>query len=406
MHLFRRSLGPGFWLGLALGLGGRLDLAAASASETKANHSFTLRWQEERDSTNRWRVELRGLERKALRQLQSATITKEAWTKLLRVVVEQGDLASELSLPSMLGEYRVDGKLVVFRPRYPLQPGVSYRAEARLRYLPDRPMDVSLTSAFQVPTNVLTPSAVVSAIYPTADELPENLLKFYVVFSAPMSGGHIYEHIHLLDEAGRPIELPFLEIDEELWDPAMTRLTLFIDPGRIKRGVTPLEQVGPALEAGRTYTLVIDADWRDARGATLKAAFRKSFRVGTPNRTPLDPARWTVRPPAAGTLQPLAVEFDRPLDWALARRLILVRSSSSAADESSEDGVVSMAEAERLWRFAPTRRWRPGRWEILVPSIIEDLAGNNIGKSFEVDLFEGVQRRVTNQISRLTFEVR
>ena len=32
------------------------------------------------------------------------------------------------------------------------------------------------------------------------------------------------------------IELPFLEIDEELWDPAMMRLTLFIDPGRIKRG--------------------------------------------------------------------------------------------------------------------------------------------------------------------------
>ena len=37
---------------------------------------------------------------------------------------------------------------------------------------------------------------------------------------------------------------------------------------------------------------------------------------------------------------------------------------------------------------------------------IEDLAGNNIGKSFEVDLFEGVQRRLTNSTVKLPFEVR
>lgn len=341
-----------------------------------------------------------------MRQLQTAANTHEDWTKLLRVVVEQGDLASEMGLPSMLGEYRVDGKQVVFRPRYPLQPGVTYRAEARLRHLPGRPLDVSLTSTFQVPSKVVPPSTAVSAIYPTAGELPENLLKFYVVFSAPMSGGHIYEYLHLLDEAGRAIELPFLEIDEELWDPAMKRLTLFIDPGRIKRGVTPLEEVGPALQAGRRYTLVVDADWRDARGVGLKAAYRKSFRVGEPNRTPLDPSRWTVRPPAAGTLQPLVVRFDRPLDWALARRLISVRPVNPAEGGAGLAGVASMADAEREWRFVPARPWRSAKCELLVPFIVEDLAGNNIGKAFEVDLFEGVQRRVTNQVSRLTFEVR
>ena len=106
-------------------------------------------------------------------------------------------------------------------------------------------------------------------VYPSADVLPENLLKFYVHFSAPMGSGRSYEHIHLLDEANRPVDLPFLELAEELWSADLLRLTLLIDPGRIKREVKPLEDVGPALVAGRRYTLVISSGLRDAQGHRL-----------------------------------------------------------------------------------------------------------------------------------------
>src|SRR5437762_8966838 len=99
-----------------------------------------------------------------------------------------------------------------------------------------------------------------------------------------MRRGHIYEHIRLLDHAGKDVELPFLEINEELWNPDMTRLTLFIDPGRIKRGVKPLEEVGPALENGKRFTLSIDSAWQDAQGQPLKAGFQKTFRVGPTDR--------------------------------------------------------------------------------------------------------------------------
>ena len=80
--------------------------------------------------------------------------------------------------------------------------------------------------------------------------LPENLLKFYVHFSAPMSRGNIYDYIRLLNADGKQVELPFLEIDEELWDDSLTRLTLFIDPGRIKRGVLPLEECWTSTRSG------------------------------------------------------------------------------------------------------------------------------------------------------------
>ena len=85
-----------------------------------------------------------------------------------------------------------------------------------------------------------------------------------------MSRGGVYEQIRVRDGAGREIELAFLELDEELWDPSMTRLTLLIDPGRIKRGVKPLEDVGPVFEAGRNYSLSVAADCRDAAGRSLR----------------------------------------------------------------------------------------------------------------------------------------
>ena len=47
-----------------------------------------------------------------------------------------------------------------------------------------------------------------------------------------------------------------------------------------------------------------------------------------------------------------------------------------------------------------------GIHQLQVQNTIEDLAGNNVGKAFEVDLLEPVQRRFTNQVVRLPFEVR
>ena len=88
---------------------------------------------------------------------------------------------------------------------------------------------------------------------------------------------------------------PFLELDEELWSPDGTRFTLLFDPGRVKRGLKPREELGPVLEAGKSYSLVIDRDWLDASGNSLKAGFRKTFRVGPPDETSPDPKTWTVR---------------------------------------------------------------------------------------------------------------
>lgn len=301
----------------------------------------------------------------------------------------------------MLGTYQLETNRITFTPQFPLQPGLEYLALFQPRNL-DLPTSAARTARLKLPVPVLAPTTFVSTIYPTASDLPENLLKFYVQFSQPMSGGGIYEHIELLNEKNEPVELPFLEIDEELWNPEMTRLTLFIDPGRIKRGVKPLEDIGPALEVGRTFTLRINSAWLDAAGAPLKQPYAKQFKVSTPDRTSPDHLRWQITPPSAGTRQPLVVDFGESLDYALSLRLLRIVDSRG----QRVSGTAELLHREQSWRFMPDQPWAAGQFQLQFENILEDLAGNRIGKPFEVDLFEGVQRKLTRITLTREFSIR
>jgi hypothetical protein len=390
---------------IALGLA-QVNIHAAAGSATTASPSshFSVRWVPDSIDPNRAFVEVAGVSTPVLQRLRRANWKTEEWQRLLTVHAEQGDLVADISLPPMLGTYRVTADALRFEPQFPLEAGLAYRATFQPAQVPGakNPGARPISAVLRRPARGTEATTVVTQIYPSAGIVPENLLKFYVHFSAAMSSGRIYEHIHLVSNAGRPVELPFLEIDEELWNPEMTRLTLFIDPGRIKREVKPLEEIGPALEEGKSYTLVIDQNWKDGAGVPLKESHRKAFRVGPADREPPDPARWKVLPPKSGTRDPLTVAFSEPMDHALAKRMIQVGLASG----SRMKGKVALDEEERRWTFIPTEAWRAGPHQLTVQTTIEDLAGNNIGKPFEVDVFDGVQRRLTNSTVTVPFEVR
>ena len=144
-----------------------------------------------------------------------------------------------------------------------------------------------------------------------------------------MSRGEAWQHIHLLDENRKPITGAFVEIDQELWDPSYRRLTVLFDPGRIKRGLAPNQQMGLPIVEGKHYTLLIDREFHDAHGAPLQEAFRKAFRGGPVDRVPPDPLQWRVAEPKSGTREPLVVDFPKPLDYALLQRLLEVMPATA-----------------------------------------------------------------------------
>ncbi len=368
-----------------------------------------LVWTPRGGDPSRAVVEVVGSDPVAVTALEGPEVTAEHWRSFLSVKVHREGKTDDL--PPLLGRYRVDGQVLRFEPRFPLEPGVRYRAEfdpARLQALsPLQPLDRKptgaprLTADFSLPQRATQPTAVVAAVYPSASRLPENLLRFYIHFSAPMSRGEAYRHIRLLDAAGRPIADPFLELEEELWSGDGKRFTLLFDPGRIKRGLRPREEVGPVLEAGRSYELVIDPGWPDAAGIPLQAGYRKAFRTGPPDETSPAPRTWALRPPAPGTRDPLEVGFPEPLDRALLDRLIAVRKDP----DRPVAGEISVSDAETLWRFTPTTPWRPGTYRLVIGTELEDVAGNSIARPFEVDEVRPITARITSETVDLPFPI-
>jgi hypothetical protein len=236
-----------------------------------------------------------------------------------------------------------------------------------------------------IPAPPPTEPTIVEAVYPSSEVLPENLLKFYIHFSAPMSRGDSYRHIQLHAGNGTPVDAPFLELAEELWDESGTRLTLFLDPGRVKQDLRPHNEVGRALASEHNYVLTIAADWSDAQGNPLRSEFLKSFTVTTPDTRQPDPHRWRLTIPKAGTQDSLVIVFEEPLDQAMLQRVIQVQNPQG----NILDGQVTVSEHETRWSFRPADPWRSGTYRLAIDGTLEDLAGNSIERPFEVFLPAG-----------------
>lgn len=291
-------------------------------------------------------------------------------------------------LPPLFGAYSTEKGSLTFRPRYPLASGVTYHAVFH------PPQSAPIEATFRGPEPEAAPEARITAMYPSSPVLPANQLKIYIVFSAPMQDGDFWSNIHLIDQDSKPAYLPF--VVQELWNRDSTRLTLIFDPGRIKRGVKPNVDLGPVLIEGKRYTLSIDREFKDARGRPLAESFRHQFAVGADERRAIDTALWKLSPPKAGTRDPLVIRFDRPLDYALL---------SDALQVPGVPGTATLGPAETEWRFQPAQPWTRGEHRVIVDMALEDLAGNRIGRPFDVDTMTSPTDRITKQSTTLTFRI-
>jgi len=303
------------------------------------------------------------------------------WESVLSVYAGTGDV------PALLGTYAVEAGELTFRPRFPLTPGMRLRAVFR-----------GAESRFEIPTvAALTATTRVAAVYPSAGVLPENALKIYVFFSAPMQRGDSWKYLSLLREDGSKVDAPFLELDQELWDREQRRFTILFDPGRIKRGLASLAEAGPALEAGRTYTLVVHREWRDGRNVPLAGDYRKTFKIRPADRIPPDPANWKIAAPRAGTTSPVVITFPEALDFALLHHEIEIAGVT---------GSVAVGRGETEWRFTPDQPWKAGDHKIVIRTDLEDLAGNHILRAFDVDVFDPITPILTAETITLPLRIR
>jgi hypothetical protein len=297
-------------------------------------------------------------------------------------------------VPPLAGTASTEHGAIVFRPKYPIAPGVRYRAVFQPR------TGAAIEKTFDGPPRATASTAHVEHVYPSASVLPSNQLRLYIYFSAPMSRGEAEQRIHILDAEGKALRGVFLP-GQELWDPQNRRLTMTFDPGRIKRDLTSNRAMGPPIADGRHYTLVIDREWRDANGLPMTEGVRTTFRGGPALRQPPDPKAWRIAAPAAGTRNAVVVSFGRPMNYTLLQRMMKV-----AGPRGDVAGAIDVAHDESEWRFTPQQAWTVGSYRLIVDTSLEDVAGNKIGQPFDIDVFDKVTERITTSTTTLSFDVR
>jgi hypothetical protein len=277
--------------------------------------------------------------------------------------------------PAMFAKVELEGEKLKLTPSFQLSAGSKYRAVIKSK-------DGKILDSIDYETKAVRgPPPKVAKIYPRTKKLPANLLKFYLYFDQPMrEGREIFDQIHIEDESGKRVHSPWRRL--ELWNEDATRLTLWIHPGRIKRGVNLREQLGPVLVPGKHYSLVIEKNVRDARGIPLGKEYRHDFStLPEDHKRPL-PQNWKIRTTIdSDSRKSLLVISPEPLDHALVTKSLKLFQNGKPVPIS-----VDVGPKDTLFYLSPQVPTELSDCELRIGIQLEDLAGNTPERIFDTDL--------------------
>lgn len=196
------------------------------------------------------------------------------------------------------------------------------------------------------------PRPRVVLVQPSGPEVPANLLRISIGFSAPIEGP-VLSRLALRRAGGQPIEDPFLE--QELWSPSGKVLTVLMHPGRVKTGLSARDERGPILSAGDEVTLTLG-------GRTVKRwSVSPADAIG-----PVGSA-WKVSVVQATSKQPLVVALDGPIDGRDADYLAI-----ADARDQRVTGQAKLSDGGKTWTFVPSAPWRAGVYKLVARGTLED----------------------------------
>lgn len=269
------------------------------------------------------------------------------------------------SIPIIGSFVKKDGDLI-FTPKFSLLENVPYLLQTE-----KGDIGFSLkTSNNNVP--------IITAVYPTADELPENLLRMYIQFSSPMKTVGNLEHIKLINEQGEEVKGAIFNNVYELWDDSQTQLTIIFDPARVKTGLRANETLGRALEPEKTFHLVID-ELENIYGKKLAHPFTKTFKVVAEDIISPSPDSWEFMLPKSNDNQPLTINFLDAVD----KMSLLIRIQIYNDKDQMVQGKIHLKNQEKTWEFVPENDWNKGKYLAKINSRLADPSGNNLNGLFD-----------------------
>jgi len=215
--------------------------------------------------------------------------------------------------------------------------------------------------------------AVPVEIHPAGPTVPGNLLRFELRFDQPQRLPFDVERLKLFD--GEGLEIQHALLDLALPDADGRRITVLMDPGRVKSGVGPNLDAGRALKEGGTVSLRVAGSGVDASPVV------KTWRVTAAVSRLLQPELWQLSLPRRGTRDALSVDLRTPISSA-GERLIAVLDGHG----HRVVGTATLDDGDATWRFKPSRPWATGLHRLVTHPGLEDLAGNRRCAAFEAPI--------------------
>lgn len=354
-----------------------LVLTASAFAVEKKETPFILKIESDAKDPRLCRVIVTAVDAKLWDSLKAAN--EEQFQRVLSLKLQK---QTDQSLPAILGRYRINAHCLEFKPAFPLVRNARYRANFNPKplELPATFKPELLQANYYIPLPDAKPPRVL-AIYPSGKRLPANHLKFYIQFSEPMQQGDIFKYFSLFNKTqNKQVLRPFRHT--ELWSRDGKQLTLWFHPGRQKVGVNLNVELGAILNEGDEYELKIAPQWAALSGHALGKPVSKIFSAGAMDeRQPLM-KDWKLNVPASGTRKPLVCHLGEPLDYASLQSQLRVQTEESI----TLAGKIQLSQHESVWKWTPDKPWKPGRYRLVVRTILEDLGGNSLQRPFAIDL--------------------
>jgi len=293
---------------------------------------------------------------------------------------------------AILGEFTASNtSLTTFKPIIPFSAGESYELHK----------DANRIAQFSIPELHIDTRPTLEHIYPTSDKVPENLLKMYFVFSEPIQEvGNILDYISIINIDENVQKDVFLKLESELWNKEHTTLTLWLDPGRIKTDLIPNKEKGLPIINGNSYSLTVKKELKSAKGIMMSSDHVKNFEVTTRDDQKPSISQWKLNLPIKNTVQELSINLNETLD-----ALLLLETISVYYKDQKIKGEFSLSNTETSLHFRPHQSWQAGAYKIIVSSILEDLAGNNLNRLFDNDVHTESNESVESSYKSISFQI-
>lgn len=274
---------------------------------------------------------------------------------------------------NVLGDFQKEGNDIQFTPVIAFTRGESYEIL----------LDEKVIQEFLVPEDMEAERPRLLSFYPKLDTVPENLLKMYLVFSKPMQQSQsTLDFIKVFNTTTSEEVQIFLPLENELWNADRTELTLWLDPGRIKKDLIPNKEQGIPIKQGNNYEVVVENTLTDQEGIELGKPYVKRFSVAGRDIQKPNVKQWELTIPSVKSKEALGITFNDFLDAQLIEETISVIN----ANRQQLKGSFLISKKGNNVLFVPEEAWKKGSYTLQIESRLEDLGGNNLNRLFDTDL--------------------